>query len=265
MSKKFNNSEIKEYWTKQAKLYKQSPVASWSDVMVIEKEIKEISNLLTDGDVIADIGCANGYSTINFASKKKITIHGVDFIPEMITAAKKTLQSIRGKILGKIEFSVGDATSLSLPSNTYDKVISIRVIINLNNWESQLRGLKEYIRILKPGGTLILSEATIQGWKKLNSFRKEWGLTEIPMPGFNSYIDEELVVKELSKYAELVEIRNFASTYYVGTRILKPLMSKLADNKIDSSLPNMEWNRWFSQLPSWGDYGTQKLFIFIKK
>lgn len=28
--------------------------------------------------------------------------------------------------------------------------------------------------------------------------------------------------------------------------------------------PNMEWNRWFAQLPSWGDYGTQKLFVFRK-
>ena len=28
--------------------------------------------------------------------------------------------------------------------------------------------------------------------------------------------------------------------------------------------PNMEWNRWFSQLPPWGDYGIQELFIFRK-
>jgi hypothetical protein len=26
----------------------------------------------------------------------------------------------------------------------------------------------------------------------------------------------------------------------------------------------MEWNRWFAQLPAWGDYGTQKLFVFRK-
>ena len=38
----------------------------------------------------------------------------------------------------------------------------------------------------------------------------------------------------------------------------------VADIMIDAADPRMEWNRWFSQLPSWGDYGTQKLFVFQK-
>jgi hypothetical protein len=29
--------------------------------------------------------------------------------------------------------------------------------------------------------------------------------------------------------------------------------------------PEIEWNRFFSQLPEWGDYGTQKLFVFRKR
>ena len=39
---------------------------------------------LSDGDKVLDIGCANGYSTVQFASQRKIDIRGVDYIPEMV-------------------------------------------------------------------------------------------------------------------------------------------------------------------------------------
>jgi hypothetical protein len=29
--------------------------------------------------------------------------------------------------------------------------------------------------------------------------------------------------------------------------------------------PDMELKRWAAQLPAWGDYGTQKLFVFEKR
>jgi hypothetical protein len=48
---------------------------------------------------------------------------------------------------------------------------------------------------LKTGGTLLLSEATIQGWQRLNQFRREWALPDIPMPPFNRYLDENQVIR----------------------------------------------------------------------
>jgi hypothetical protein len=62
-----------------------------------------------------------------------------------------------------------------------------------------------------------------------------------------------------------MDIVNFASTYYVGTRVLKPLLNQALGSVVDVANPNMEWNRWFSQLPASGDYGTQKLFVFRKR
>ena len=64
---------------------------------------------------------------------------------------------------------------------------------------------------------------------------------------------------------ELVDLVNFSSTYYVATRVLKPLLAQALGSKIDVASPDSEWNRFFSLLPSWGDYGTQKLFVFKKK
>ena len=118
--------------------------------------------------------------------------------------------------------------------------------------------------MLSPGGTLLLSEATLEGWQKLNEFRREWQLEDIPMPAFNNYLPEKQVVDALAGELDLVEIVDFASTYYVGTRLLKPLLTRALGGDIDVASPSMHWNAWLAQFPSVGDFGTQKLFVFRK-
>jgi len=264
MTTRLTQSEVFEYWTQQAREHGQSPSASWSDHPVIEMEIGEIVKHLSDGDKVLDVGCANGYSSMQFACARRLQLRGLDYIPEMIEQAKTRLSTMRDKLLGSVEFDVADITQLQEPSNLYDKVIVVRVLINLGNWERQLTGLRECARVLKPGGLLLLSEATVQGWRRLNALRGEWGMEDIPMPPFNQYLDQDKVIAALDGEATLRELSNFASTYYVGTRVLKPLLAQATHAPVSVANPNAEWNRWFSQLPQAGDYGTQKLFVFQK-
>jgi len=264
MTTQLNQGEVYEYWTRQAREHGQSPSASWSDHRVIEMEISEITGHLNDGDKVLDVGCANGYSSMQFACARRIHLRGLDFIPEMIEQARARAGSVHENLAGSVEFDVGDITLLKEPLNSYDKVIVVRVLINLGTWERQLSGLRECVRVLKQGGLLLLSEATLQGWRRLNTLRQEWGMGDIPMPPFNQYLDQEKVIAALSGEAELLELSNFASTYYVGTRLLKPLLAQATRAPVSVADPNAEWNRWFAQLPPAGDYGTQKLFVFRK-
>jgi len=265
MSQKLTLEEIRDFWTRQAAEYGQSPSVSWSDHRVIEMEIRELVRRLDDGDKVLDVGCANGFSTIQLASQKAIEIRGLDYLPEMIEQARASMRSLPSSMPGKIDFDVGNIMAIPEPSGVYDKVVVIRVLINLGEWSNQLTALRECARVLKPGGVLLLSEATIQGWSKLNDLRREWGLPDIPMPGFNSYLDEQKVIDFMAAELELVELANFASTYFVGTRLLKPLLTRALGGNMDPANPNAEWNRWFSMLPAYGDYGTQKLFVFRKR
>ena len=257
--------QIREHWTRQALEHGQSSAASWSDFYAIELEIREILKYLLDGERVLDIGCANGYSTIRFATQKRIVIRGLDLIPEMIAEARARLMEVMTQLRGTVDFDLGNIAGLNEPDNTYDKVVVVRVVINLGDWAQQLQGLGECIRVLKPGGLLLLSEATLQGWRQLNAFRREWHLPEIPMPPFNRYLDQEDVCKAVASRLELVDLVNFASTYYVGTRVIKPLLAQVLGAAVNVANPEMEWNRWFAQLPAWGDYGTQKLFVFRKR
>jgi ubiquinone/menaquinone biosynthesis C-methylase UbiE len=265
MINNFDVEAVRNHWIQQAINHGLSSAASWSDHRVIEMEIREITPHLSIGDRVLDVGCANGFSTIQYAAQKKIEIHGIDYIPQMIELANQRLQSLPLSLLGIVDFCIGDITNLNEPDSSYDKVICARVLINLGNWENQRNGLSESIRVLKPGGTLILSEATLQGWNQINKFRREWKLPDIPMPPFNKYLDEDQLISEATKHSNLIDIINFSSTYFVGTRVLKPLLAKALNVDVHVADPNMEFNKWFANLPAWGDFGTQKLFIFKKR
>ena len=139
------------------------------------------------------------------------------------------------------------------------------MIINIAQREKQIAAIREAARVVKAGGTLLISEATLEGLQRLNSFRSEWGLSPIPEPPFNNYIDEELARTAAPDLLNLEEVSNFASTYFIGTRVLKPLLADAIGDKIDPARADMEWNRFFSLLPAAGDYGTQKLFVFRRR
>jgi ubiquinone/menaquinone biosynthesis C-methylase UbiE len=257
--------QIRDYWSRQAREHGASPSASWSDFRVIEMEIRELASRLADGDQVLDVGCANGFSTVQLASQTRVRIRGVDYVPEMIEQAKARLAGLRGRLAGDVEFGVDDITRLSAADASYDKVVVVRVVINLGDWHRQLAAMRECARVLRPGGTLLLSEATLQGWRRMNALRTEWGLPEIGMPAFNTYLDEDAVVEALAPELELVEIANFASTYFVMTRIVKPLLAKATGAPVAVADPAAEFNRWASLLPACGDYGTQKLFVFRRR
>jgi len=264
MSEAFDLDRIREFWTRQAADHGASPAASWSDVQAIDLEIRTLLEYVRDGDHVLDVGCATGWSTVHWAIERAIRVRGVDYIPEMIAHARERLAKLENVRAEAIEFGVGDITALDEPDDTYTRVIVTRVVINLAEWQHQQRALLECSRVTAAGGLLLLSEATVQGWQQLNAMRAEWGLEPIGMPPFNRYLDQDQVVATLEPTMELVEIRNFASSYYVGTRVLKPLLMQAlgGGNPAD---PEMHINRWLASLPAGGDYGTQKLFVFRKR
>lgn len=257
------SEDIRAFWARQAEAHGQDPAASWSDVRVIDLEIDAVGSNLEPGARVLDVGCANGYSSVQYA-RRGVHLVGIDYVEEMITSANARRDALAPDVRERVEFRVGDATALDFVDAEFDAVISTRVVINLGAWETQRTALAEYVRVLRPRGILLLSEATVQGWRRLNALRAEWGLDNIPMPSFNTYLDEEQVVGALRTTCDLVQLHDFASSYYVATRFLKPLLARAAHCAVEVADPNAEFNRLAAQLPAAGDYGTQKLFVFRK-
>lgn len=265
MTSRFTQDEIRAFWEASADAHGEAPEASWSDVRAIELEIAEIAGRLRDGDRVLDAGCANGYSTVRFAAEKAVDILGIDYVPAMIDAARRRLSALEGRLRGTVRFELGDLAAGGLPAGAFDKVVCTRVIINLGPWERQRDGIGACAAALRPGGLLLLSEASLQGWRRLNEFRREWGLQDIPMPPFNNYLDEELLAADAPPSLELVETRDFSSSYFVATRVFKPLLSQALGGRVDAADPLALFNRWASSLPAAGDFGTQRLFVFRRR
>jgi SAM-dependent methyltransferase len=257
-------AEIYAHWSSQARQHGLDPTSSWSDRRAIELEIDAISASISGALDILDAGCATGYSTTRYAAATTGSALGIDYVPEMVAHALERRDGLPTEIRSRLDFRVGDVRELELDNETFDRVISTRVVINLAEREEQGRAIREFARVLRPGGVLLLSEATLQGLERLNALRSEWGLPAIGVPGFNLYLDEETLAETAGPELEWERVENFASSYFVATRVFKPLLARLSEADVDVADPDAEFNRWAAQLPAAGDYGTQKLFVFRK-
>jgi SAM-dependent methyltransferase len=255
--------EIRAHWATQAS-HGLDPASSWTDWRAIELEIATISEHLDSGSYLLDAGCGTGYSSARYASVPAVRVLGVDYIEKMIDHALERRSRLPKEISERLDFRLGDVRRLELDSASFDCVVATRVLINLGDRDEQRRGLRELGRVLRPGGLLLLSEATMQGLDRLNALRGEWSLPPIPVPPFNLYIDESRLQDQAGSDLALRGVANFASSYFVVTRVLKPLVASISAASIDVADPNAELNRWAAQLPAAGDYGTQKLFVFRK-
>ena len=184
-------AEINAHWSAQARQHGLDPTSSWSDRRAIELEIDAISASISGALDILDAGCATGYSTVRYAAATPGPRSASTTSPRWSRTRFERRDALPVEIRSRLDFRVGDVRELALDSESFDRVISTRVVINLAERDEQARALRELARVLRPGGLLLLSEATLQGLERLNALRSEFGLPAIGTPGFNLYLDEE--------------------------------------------------------------------------
>jgi len=254
--------KIKDFWEGKAREYGISHESSWGDHYCMQLEVNTLDTLLSEDDRILDIGCGNGLGTLELASRKRIVIKGIDYSAEMVRSAHALLSERNTILKGDVSFDVGDVLQLAERENSFTKAITRRVIINLGTLDSQIKALREVHKVLVPSGVFLMSEATVDGLRRINALRRECGLEELQQPWHNLYIEKDVFIDAVSDFFEIVDVMDFSSTYYVGTRVVQALVKKMMNQSPDY---RSEINRFFMQLPPYGDYGIQKLFIFRKK
>lgn len=251
---------IKEFWDSQAEKFKSSHCASWGDNIAIDLEVKNISKYIKRGDLVLDVGCANGYSTFAQLSCEPREIIGVDYSEEMIKYANE----VKGASLyNNIQFMVDNILDLGFPDNVFDVTYTTRVLINLPNWKEQIQGINECIRVTKPGGTIILSEAFWEALVLLNSLRALKQLEPLVEHDFNRYLKKSKLENFLKEKGLSFQCDDFSSIYYLGSRFLRELVT----NKDDYPGYSNPINKIFGEIEeqfSGGGFGIQQAYI-IKK
>lgn len=255
-------NHIKNFWENQAKLYKDQPAASWGDNFAIDLEIENIGAHIKEGDVVLDVGCANGFAAIRqLADRRPSKIIGIDFSENMIKNAQLVREKHGEK--EKLDFLVGDILKIEYDSETFDVVYTTRVLINLPTWEQQILGIKECLRVTKKGGKVIFSEAFWEPLVLMNSLRTLLQLSPLIEHDFNRYIKKSKLESYLTQNEINYSCNDFSSVYYLGSRFVRDLVTDIDSypgysNPINEIFYNIE-TRF-----SGGGFGIQQAYIIDK-
>lgn len=264
------NNFIKEFWDKQGEKFGKSHEASWADLYCVYLEIENISKYIKENDKVLDVGCSNGFSAMKQLKKNKIVLEGIDFSEKMITQARKNLIDFTNNENfneSEANFGIGDIKHINFPDETFDVTYTTRVLINLQNWEDQIQGINECLRVTKKGGFVLLSEAFYEPLQKLNALRILASLDALVEHDFNRYIKKQKIEKFLSSNNINFECIDFSSIYYLGSRFLREVCQYNESNEVMSiyqpDYVKNSINRWFYELEE--KYNGKKLGVGIQQ
>ncbi len=108
------------------------------------------------GDQVLELGFGAGRAIELVASQApNVQVSGIDISQTMIRVASR--RNARAIKAGRVALQQGDLTNLPFPDNQFDKVFSIQT---LYFWSDPSHTLSEIFRVLKPGGTLVVTLST---------------------------------------------------------------------------------------------------------
>ncbi len=148
-------------------------------------------------EFVLDAGCGIGGSSRLMAQLFNCRVIGVDLAQKFIEAAGFLTQCTG--LENKTRFKQGSILELDFADNTFDAVLCQHVLMNI---EDKAAAVKEFFRVLKPGGKLILHEVTKGSDAKI----------EFPVPWASQ--SSISFLQPWDTLAEILETRGFKTLIY---------------------------------------------------
>lgn len=115
---------------------------------------QKVAARIPPGGRVVDVGCGPGGLLVHVAAlRPDVTVTGVDLSERMVELASARLASTVAA--GRAEVLRGDAAALPLPDGSVD-VLS--AVLTAHHWEDLRRGVEELVRVLAPGGSVVVVE-----------------------------------------------------------------------------------------------------------
>lgn len=109
-----------------------------------------------DGKRALEIGCGQGFGMeIILRQFSAANVSGIDLDPKMVARAQRRILPYAQRA----DVSLGDATAIQAPAQSFDAVFDFGVIHHVVAWED---AISEVGRVLKPGGIFLFEEVSRQ-------------------------------------------------------------------------------------------------------
>jgi arsenite methyltransferase len=182
-----------------------SPVTAWllgtrfhpGGAALTEHLIRALA--VGSGDVVADVACGLGESSLQVARSTGARVIGVDLSSESIAVARHAAED--AGLARSVEFLVGDAEAVPLEDGAVDGVLCECSLCTFPNKE---RAAAELARVLKPGGRLALSDMIADRDRLPDSLRtlEAWVACLADAPPLRSLVE---LLADAGLVVELVE------------------------------------------------------------
>ena len=217
---------MKDFWRQQVKKHGSDIESVNFDPLAEQLELHFLKQFIKQDEIVCDMGCGNGRTLLFLARKfKKTKFIGIDYVEEMIIAAKKQQKLLK---IPNITFLYADAISQDVIDLfgpiKFDKVFTKRLLVNLKG-EDKKKAIKNTYSILKKRGTYIMIECFLEPLKKINKIRKELDLENINVKHFNEYLSYQFL-GEINNYFNIEKKIDFGSLYYFMSRVFNASLTK---------------------------------------
>ena len=139
-----------------------------------------LARKLAVGRRVLDIACGEGYGSFALADVAA-TVIGVDISEDAVRHARSVYD---GQALN-IEFKVGSAADIPLPDASVDLVVSFETIEHHDQHEAMISEIR---RVLKPGGTLVISSPNKHEYSDVTGYSNPWHVKELYLDQFEALL-----------------------------------------------------------------------------
>lgn len=128
---------------------------------------------LPAGATVLDAGCGNGHVAMHMANRK-LNVRAIDVTDRHVARAQKNV--IAAGLEHAITTQLGDYHHLEgFPTESLDGVYTIETLVHATDTKAVLEG---FLRILKPGGSLVLYEYAHMASKNAEAEKLFWQVNE---------------------------------------------------------------------------------------
>lgn len=144
---------------------KEKPTFSEQHAQELMQDLIAKNAHLTREDLVLDAGCGYGVVACYLAKKTKAKIIGIDINQYEIHKAKARAEKLG--LQNKVSFFVKDYSETGFPKNHFDAIYTMETLSHSPDLQ---KTLKEFFRILKPGGRIALFEYTLAPDSEFSSY-----------------------------------------------------------------------------------------------